>query len=71
MVKNGCKGSILPQKHGNWHTIYVKFNLWSKNGTVQKIFEELQNQNIIDVQGEVLGLESSSVNEHPNASGSQ
>ena len=47
VVENGCKWRALPKKFGNWHTIYVRFNRWSKNGTIQRIFEELQKQNIV------------------------
>ena len=67
IVENGCK----------WYTIYMKFNRWSKNGTIQRIFEELQSQNIIDVQSKILCLDSTSVKVHPdvadarNASGEQ
>ncbi len=46
IVENGCKWRALQKKFGNWHTIYVRFNRWAKNGTIQRIFEELQKQNI-------------------------
>ena len=68
MIENGCKWRALPKKYGNWHTIYVKFNRWSKNGTVQQIFDELQTQNVIDIQGDILCLDTTSVKVHPNAS---
>ena len=45
----------------------LKFNRWSKNGTIQRIFEELQSQNIIDVQSKILCLDSTSVKVHPDA----
>ena len=35
MIENGCKWKALPKKFGKWHTIYMKFNRWSKNGTIQ------------------------------------
>ena len=71
MVANGCKWRALPKKFGNWHTIYVRFNRWSKNGTIQRIFEELQKQNLIDVQSEVLCLDSTSIKVHPDAAGAK
>ena len=70
-MENGCKWRALPKKFGNWHTIYVRFNRWSKNGTIQRIFEELQKQNIIDVQSEVLCLDSTSIKVHPDAAGAK
>ncbi len=71
MVENGCKLRAFPKKYGNWYTIYIKFNRRVKNGIIQRIFEELQNQNIIDVQGEILCLDSTSVKVHPNAAGAR
>ena len=71
IIENGCKWRALPKKYGNWHTIYVKFNRWSKNGTIQRIFDELQKQNIINIQSDILCLDSTSVKVHPNASGAR
>ena len=49
----------------------MKFNRWSKNGTIQRIFDEIQKQNVIDIQGDILCLDSTSVKVHPNASGAR
>ena len=35
----------------------MEFNRWSKKCTIQRISEEIQNQNIIDVQSEILCLD--------------
>ena len=66
IIENGCKWKALPKKYGNWHTIYMEFNRWSKNGTIQWIFDELQKQNIINIQSDILCLDSTSVKVHPN-----
>ena len=71
MVENGCKWRALPKKFGNWHTVYMRFSRWAKNGTIQRIFEELQKQNVIETQGEILSLDSTSIKVHPNASGAR
>ena len=71
LIENGCKWRALPKTFGNWHTIYVNFNQWSKNGTIQRIFEEFQKQKIIDIQSEVLSLDSTSVKVHPDAAGAR
>lgn len=59
----------MAKKFGNWHTIYMRFSRWAKNGTIQRIFEELQKQNIIKVQSKVLCLDSTSIKVHPDACG--
>ena len=71
MIENGCKWRALPKKYGKWHTIYMRFNRWSKNGTSEKIFEELQKQNIIDVRTDVLCIDSTSIKVHPDAAGAR
>ncbi len=47
IAENGCKWRALPKEFGNWHTIYVRMNRWSKNGVLQRVFEALQLENII------------------------
>ena len=36
IIENVCKWGILLKKSGKWHTVYMKFNRWSKNGTISK-----------------------------------
>ena len=36
IIENGCKWRALPKKYGKWHTVYMKFNRWPKNGTIAK-----------------------------------
>ena len=42
IIENGCKWRALPKEYGNWHSVYMKFSRWSKNGTIQKIFDQMQ-----------------------------
>ena len=53
-IENGCKWRALPEKYGKWHTIYMRFNRWAKKGTIQRIFEQLQDMNIIENRTDVL-----------------
>ena len=71
IIENGCKWRALPKKYENWHTIYMRFSRWSQNGTIQKIFEELQEMNIIDNRTDILCLDSTSIKVHPNAAGAR
>ena len=34
----------LPERFGNWHRVYVRFNRWSKQGVWQKIFSQLARE---------------------------
>ena len=69
IIENGCKWRALPKKYGKRHTIYMKFNRRSKNGTIQRIFEEMQNLNIIDVRTDTLCIDSTSIKVHSDAAG--
>jgi transposase len=69
ITENGCKWRALPKSFGNWHTIYVRMNRWSKNGTIQRLFEALQKEGIIGIKMEYLCLDSTTVKVHPNGTG--
>lgn len=71
MIENGCKWRALPKKYGKWHSIYMKFNRWAKNGTIQKIFDEMQKANMIDIRSDVLCIDSTSIKVHPDATGAR
>ena len=71
IIANGCKRRALPKEYGTWHTIYVRFNRWSKNGTIDKIFEELQKQNIIEIRTQIVCIDSTSIKVHPDAAGAR
>ena len=69
VVEQGCKWRGLPKEFGNWHTVYVRMNRWSKNGVLDKIFMELQKAHIIKVSMEVLSMDSTSIKVHPDGTG--
>ena len=69
VIENGCKWRALPESYGNWHTIYVRMNRWSKNGVLQRVFEALQVENIIRIKVEAVCLDSTTVKVHPNGTG--
>ena len=51
--------------------MYIRFSRWSKNETIQRIFEELKKQNIINTQSNVLCIDSTSIKVHPDATGAR
>ena len=44
VTENGCKWRTLPETYGNWHTIYVRMNRWSKNGVLSRVFAALKQK---------------------------
>ena len=69
VTENGCKWRALPEEFGNWHTVYVRMNRWSKNGVIKRLFEALQTEGIIRIKMEAVCLDSTSIKVHPNGTG--
>ena len=69
VAEHGCKWRGLPCEFGNWHTIYTRMNRWSKNGTLTKIFEHLQEERLIKIKIEAMSLDSTMVKVHPDGTG--
>ncbi len=69
VAENGCKWRGLPKPFGKWHTIYTRMNRWAKNGVLDRIFEALQRENIIQIQIESVSLDSTIVKVHPEGTG--
>lgn len=71
IIENGCKWRTLPKKYGNWHSVYMKFSRWSKNGTIQKIFDEMQKMGFMKTDTDVLCIDSTSIKVHLDAAGAR
>jgi transposase len=69
VAEQGCKWRGLPKRFGRWHTIYMRMNRWAKNGVLDKVFEQLQREQIVRVRIEVFSLDSTSVKVHPDGTG--
>ena len=44
-------------------------NRWAKRGVLQKIFEQLQQQQIIRIKIEAVSMDSTSIKVHPDGTG--
>ena len=69
VAENGCKWRALPKSYGNWHTIYMRMNRWSKNGVLERVFTALQTEGIIRIDVNIVCLDSTSVKVHPDGTG--
>ena len=69
VTEQGCKWRGLPKRFGRWHTIYTRMNRWAKNGVLDRVFEQLQNEQIVRIKIEALSLDSTSVKVHPAGTG--
>ena len=69
VAEHGCKWRGLPQRFGNWHTVYTRMNRWSKSGVLDRVFEQLQQAQIVRIRIEAVSLDSSLVKVHPDGTG--
>ena len=69
VAEHGCKWRGLPARFGNWHTIYLRMNRWSKNGVLDRVFEHLQREHIVRIKLEAVSMDSTIVKVHPDGTG--
>jgi len=69
VAEQGCKWRGLPHRFGNWHTIYTRMRRWAKAGVLDKMFEELQRQQVVRIKIEAVSLDSTSIKVHPDGTG--
>jgi transposase len=69
VAEHGCKWRGLPKRFGNWHTVYTRMSRWAKAGVLDRMFEQLQAQQIVRVRIEAVSLDSTSIKVHPDGTG--
>ena len=69
MCRTGAPWRDLPECYGKWITVCRRFNRWSGNGAMERLFTALQEERIIAVEVRVLAMDSTSVKVHQHAAG--
>ena len=69
VTEQGCKWRGLPKRFGNWHTIYTRMNRWSKGGVLDRVFAQLQQEQIVRLKIEAVALDSTAVKVQPDGTG--
>ena len=69
VAEQGCKWRGLPKRFGRWHTIYMRMSRWAKNGVLDRVFEQLQMEQIVRIRIEAFSIDSTSVKVHPDGTG--
>jgi len=52
LMKTGCPWRDLPERYGNWKTVYNRFANWSRAGHWESIFKALRMK--VDKRGSLL-----------------
>src|SRR5438270_8084398 len=69
VAEHGCQWRGLPERFGNGHTIYTRMNRWSKSGVLDRVFEQLQREQVVRIKLEAVSLDSTIVKVHPDGTG--
>jgi transposase len=69
VAEQGCKWRGLPKRFGNWHTVYTRMSRWSKSGVLDRLFQRLQQSQIVRIKIEAVSLDSTMVKVHPDGTG--
>ncbi len=69
IAENGAKWRRLPERYGHWHTVYTRMRDWAKKGVLERVFQALQQQQIIAIRIESASLDSTSIKVHPDGAG--
>lgn len=64
--KTGAPWRDLPERFGNWNSVWRRFNRWASKGVWQRIFTELQDHDL-----EWLLLDSTIIRAHQHAAGAK
>ena len=54
VAEHRCKSCALPKRFGNWHTIYTRINRWAKTGVLDRLFAQLQREQLIRIKIEAV-----------------
>ncbi len=64
--KTGAQWRDLPERFGNWNSVWRRFDRWAHKGVWERIFRELQDPDL-----EWLILDSSVIRAHQHAAGAK
>lgn len=65
-AKTGVPWRDLPERFGDWNTVWKRFDRWARKGTWRSVFETLQDPDL-----EWLILDSTVIRAHPCAAGAK
>ena len=71
VLENGCQWRAVPRAFGNWHTVCLRLSRWSKAGVIERVFARLQQEQILAIRIEAVGLDSTSIKVHPDGTGAR
>ena len=66
VVRTGAPWRDLPERFGDWNSVFQRFNRWAKKGLWQQVFDALQDP---DLEG--MMLDATVIRAHMHAAGAR
>lgn len=66
IARTGAPWRDLPERFGEWNSVFQRFNRWAKKGVWQQVFDALQ-----DADGEWVMLDATIIRAHVHAAGAR
>ena len=66
IAKTGAPWRDLPERFGNWNSVWRRFDRWARKGAWERVFRELQDTDL-----EWLLLDSTVIRAHQHAAGAK
>jgi putative transposase len=65
LLRTGAPWRDLPPEFGRWHTAYMRFTRWHRNGVWKRLFEVVRQ----NVDLEAVFIDSTAIRAHQHAAG--
>ena len=66
IVRTGAPWRDLPERFGDWNSVFQRFNRWAKRGVWQRVFDALQDPDL-----EWVMLDATIIRAHVHAAGAR
>ena len=66
ILNNGAPWRDLPERFGNWNSVWRRFDRWASKGVWERVFRELQDPDL-----EWLMIDSTVIRAHQHAAGAK
>ena len=66
IVRTGAPWRDLPERFGDWNSVFQRFNRWAKKGVWQQVFDALQESDL-----EWVMLDATVIRAHVHAAGAR
>lgn len=69
IARSGAPWRDLPERFGEWNSVFVRFDRWSKKGVWKRVFEALQEPDLDGAARRWIMTDSTVIRAHQHSAG--